>query len=713
MEENELYQEYAPKGGIRIPLHRRDFFRILGGGLYVFFQIGNPFEVISAEAEQRRSLPDDYNAFLRIGDDGEVMCTVGKIEMGQGIVTSLAQMMADELDVPMKRVKMVMGDTALCPWDGGTHGSLTTRAFSPYMRRAAAEARAVMLEMAAEKLGADVTGLDVKDGVIFVRKSPSRKVSYVELTNGKKINHYLNDKPEFKDYSEFKLIGKPFHRQDAVEKVNGEAKFAADIRLPGMLYARVLRPPSHGATLTGADTAEAEKVEGIQVVKDRDFVATLHAVPEMADQAIQKVKATYSFDEKKVDEKTIFDYLLNSGAEGRENNSEGDLSKGKEISSELFESEYHDGYVAHSPMEPHAAIASVEGDKVTAWVGTQGPFQAQESLARELGFPLDNVRVITPFVGGGFGGKSPHRQAVEAARLSKITGKPVMVEWDRKEEFFYDTYRPAAVVKITSGIDKNGNITFWDYAQYFAGSRGSDTIYEAPNQRTTGYSARDVHPFGTGAWRAPGNNTNTFARESQIDMMASKAGIDPIEFRLKNLKDPRMIAVLEALKEKTNWKPIKSPGGKGYGIACGFDAGSYVAHMAQVEVDKKTGHVQVKKVVCVQEMGLCVNPQGTQIQMEGCITMGMGYALTEDIEFTGGNIKTENFDTYEIPRFSWLPEIETVVLDRHNEPPQGGGEPAIICMGAVIANAIHDATGARLYQLPMTPERVLEALKKV
>jgi len=479
-----------------------------------------------------------------------------------------------------------------------------------------------------------------------------------------------------------------------------------------MLYARVLRPPSHGATLTSADTAEAEKMEGIQVIKDRDFIATLHTDPEKAELAIQKVKATYSFDEKKVDEKTIFDYLLNSDAEGRANNSEGDLSKGKEISSEIFESKFLDGYVAHSTIEPHAAIASVAGNKVTAWVGTQGPFQAQESLARELGFPLEDVRIITPFVGGGFGGKSAHRQAVEAARLSKITGKPVMVAWDRKEEFFYDTYRPAAVVKITSGIDKNGNITLWDYSQYFAGSRGSDTIYEVPNQKTAGYSARDVHPFGTGAWRAPGNNTNTFARESQIDMMASKAGIDPLEFRLKNLKDPRMIAVLEGLKEKTNWKPIKSPSGKGYGIACGFDAGSYVAHMAQVEVDKKTGHVQVKKVVCVQEMGLCVNPQGTKIQMEGCITMGMGYALTEDIEFTGGDIKTENFDTYEIPRFSWVPEIETYVLDR-NEPPQGGGEPAIICMGGLIANAIHDACGARLYQLPMTPERVLEALKKV
>ena len=695
-----------------IPLHRRDFFRIIGGGLYVFFQISNPFEIISAEAEQRRSLTDDYNAFLRIAEDGEVSCMVGKIEMGQGIITSLPQMLADELDVSYKRVKMIMGDTDLCPWDGGTHGSLTTRAFSPFMRKAAAEARAVLLEMAAEKLGTGVDELEINNGVISVKNKPGKKVSYAELTKGQKIARYMDKKPDFKDFSEFKIMGKSFHHQDAAIKVKGEAKFAADMRLPGMLYARVLRPPSHGATLTSADTSEAEKMEGIQVIKDRDFVAVLHENPEKADVAIKKVKASYSFEEKKVDEKTIFNYLLNSNAEGRENNNKGDLAAGKQMSSEIIESEFHDGYVAHATMETHAALAVIEGDKCTAWVSTQGPFQAQESLSRELGFPLENVRIITPFVGGGFGGKSPHRQAVEAAKLAKITGKPVMVAWDRKEEFFYDTYRPAAVVKINSGIDKNGNITFWDYHQYFAGSRGSDTIYETDNQKTTGYSARDVHPFGTGAWRAPGNNTNTFARESQIDMMASKAGIDPIEFRLKNLKDPRMIAVIEALKEKCNWKPAKSPSGRGFGIACGFDAGTYVAHMAEVKVNKTTGHVQVVRVVCAQEMGFCVNPEGTLIQMEGCINMGLGYALTEDIEFSGGDIKTHNFGTYDLPRFSWIPKIETVVLDR-KEPPQGGGEPAIICMGAVVANAIFDAVGARLYQMPMTPERVLEAMKKV
>jgi isoquinoline 1-oxidoreductase len=263
-------------------------------------------------------------------------------------------------------------------------------------------------------------------------------------------------------------------------------------------------------------------------------------------------------------------------------------------------------------------------------------------------------------------------------------------------------------VKITSGVDIDGKINLWDYHEYFAGPRGSETVYEVPNQRTTSYSG-PVHPFGTGAWRAPGNNTNTFARESQIDLMASKAGIDPLEFRLNNLKDERMIRVLKAVAELFGYTPAKIPSGRGIGIACGFDAGTYVAHIAEVKVDTKTGMVTVVRVACAQEMGFCVNPQGATIQMEGCIMMGLGYALTEEIEFQGGDIHTSNYGTYKIPRFSWMPKIETRILD-NQEAMQGGGEPAIICMGAVIANAIADSAGTRLYQLPMTPERILKAL---
>jgi nicotinate dehydrogenase subunit B len=499
--------------------------------------------------------------------------------------------------------------------------------------------------------------------------------------------------------------------------VTGQAKYSGDFHPEAMLYARILRPPSHGAKFISADSSAAEKIEGIRVVRDGDLVAVLHELPDKVDEAIVKVKGQYRFEEKDVDDKSIFAYLVKSAPKGNVVAETGILTTGRSQSKTVIDSEYYNSYVAHSPMEPHTAVAYMEGDKMIVRGSTQTPFPAQESIAKELGMAKEKVRVIAPFLGGGFGGKSAFLQMIEAARLAKLTGKPVMVAWTRQEEFFYDTFRPAAVVKITSGMDETGKLNLWDYHVYFAGDRGATIAYNVPNARTTSYGnawgASDVHPFGTGAWRAPGNNTNSFARESQIDIMASKAGIDPLEFRLKNLKDEKMIGVLKVAADKFGWKPSKAPSGRGYGIACGIDAGTYVANIAEVKVDKATGHVQVIRVACAQDMGLCINPEGATIQMEGCITMGMGYALTEEIQFKGGKILNRNFDTYKLPLFSWVPKIDTVILDKHDQPAQGGGEPAIICMGGVIANAIFDATGARLFQLPMTAERVLEALKKV
>jgi len=693
-------------------MKRREFFKLLGGGIFIFFQPWDPSELFDIQTQQRRSLPTEFNAFLQIAEDGFVNCYTGKIEMGQGAITSLAQIMADEIEVPFERVRMVMGDTDLCPWDGGTSGSNTIRTFSPRMRVAAAEAKTVLMQLGSDYLHVPVSQLQVKDGIISDIKNNKSRVSYGELAKGKKIEKHLDGKPELESYTKFQYVGNPYLHQDARIKVTGEARFSADIQLPGLLHARILRPPSHGAKLLTADVSAAEKIKNIRVVREGDLVAVLSDDRDKVDEAITKINATYSFDEIKVDDKSIFDRILKADSTANVLRSNGDIEAGKKISEILTESEFHNSYVAHAPMEPHAATAMIDGDKINVWVSTQAPYRVQDTIAREMNVPLEKVRIRTPFVGGGFGGKSPHAQAVEAVKLAKITGKPVLVAWTRQEEFFYDTFRPAAVVKITSGTDKTGRITLWDYNTYYAGSRGSDTIYDVPNAKTTDYSRGSVHPFGTGAWRAPGNNTNTFARESQINIMASRAGIDPLDFRLKNLKDEKMIAVLKAAADKFGYTPAKNPSGRGYGIACGTDVGTWVANIAEVKVDKNTGHVQVIRVACAQDMGLCINPQGTTIQMEGCITMGLGYALTEEIQFVGGDIKNHSFDTYEIPRFSWVPKIDTVIMDRKDQAPQGGGEPAIICMGAVIANAVFDATGARLYQLPMTPERILAVLKK-
>ncbi|MDZ7330732.1 MAG: molybdopterin-dependent oxidoreductase [candidate division KSB1 bacterium] len=699
------------EGLIGRPIDRRAFLKRFGGGLIVFFAIGDGS--LLAQQRPRQWYPTDFNAYLIIGADNRVTCLVGKVEMGQGVITSLAMQLADELDVPLDRVDMVMGDTDRCPWDMGTFGSLSTRQFSPFLRQAAAEARAILIHMAAQQWNRPIEQLQVKDGLIFDVANPANRISYGQLTAGKVIERHLDPKPSVKKPSEFKIVGQSVLRTDARLKVTGEAKFAADIQLPDMLYAKILRPPAHWATLKQLDTTEAETIEGVQIVRDGDLIAVLHKYPDIAERALKKIKAEYDIPEPKVNDQNIFDHLLQVAGEARVVEQDGTIETGEREAAITIEATYLNSYISHSPMEPHAAVAKFDGEKVTLWVSTQGPFTVKNEVAEALGIAPENVRVITPFVGGGFGGKNRNLQAVEAARLARRAGKPVQVAWSRFEEFFYDAFRPAAVVKIKSGLSSEGAPVFWDYNVYFAGRRGSQHFYRIPHHRTLEYNGIGPEPahFVTGPWRAPGNNTNTFARESHIDMMAEKAGMDPVEYRLKYLRDEKMVRVLKAAAERFGYQPAKLPSGRGIGVALGIDAGTYVALIAEVEVNKTTGQVQVKRVVCAQDMGLVVNPAGATLQVEGCIMMGLGYALAEEIHFNGGQIFDTNFDTYELPRFSWLPKIETVLIEDREAAPQGGGEPAIICMGGVIANAIYDAIGVRLFQLPMTPQRIKAAMK--
>jgi nicotinate dehydrogenase subunit B len=701
-------------------LNRRDFLKVVGGGLLIFFSAG----VLPAQEGSRRfpgmqALPADFNAFLRIGADGRVTCFTGKIEMGQGIVTSLAQMLADELDVSVKQIDMVMGDTDRCPWDMGTWGSLSTRVFGPVLRQAGAEARSVLLTLAAEHLKVPVDRLSVQDGLVMDRQNKNRKITYARLCQGKVIQKHLQTRPPLKEPSQFKVMGNSHTRLDGVKKATGKARFSGDIRLPGMLYARILRPPSHGAVLKEVDVSALKKNKDTIVVQEKDLVAVLHPLPDKADEALSLIKARFETPPDVIDNSTLFSHLLKTApGEGQIFGEGGSLKEGEALAAKTFEHTYYDHYVAHAALETHTALARIEGEKLTLWVSTQNPFGVKEEAAGTLGLPPRKVRVITPFVGGGFGGKTFNQQAVEAGRLAKLTGKPVQVMWSRKEEFFYDTFRPAAVIKIRSGLTDGGLIAFWRYDTYYAGSRGAEPFYTVAHHRETAYGgwmspSAGGQLFRTGAWRAPGNSTNTFARESHIDIMAAKIGADPLEFRLKHLTDKRMRAALSAAAERFGWKKGPAPSRLGQGLACSVDAGTCVATMAEVEVDRTSGKVRVRRLVCAQDMGLAINPEGARLQMEGALTMGLGYALSEQVEFKGRQVLTRNFDTYEIPRFSWLPKIETVLVENRDHPPQGGGEPAVTCVGASIANAVFDATGARLFQMAMTPERIKEALRNI
>lgn len=699
-------------------LGRRDFVKLVGGGIVVAVTVpvASTFNGRVSQGGQRR-YPEDLNAYLHIDRDGTVTLYSGKVEMGQGVMTSLAQEAAEDLGVALDSMKVVMGDTDTCPWDMGTFGSLTTRMFGPAVRAAAAKARLVLTDLAAERLQTTRGGLVVENGVVYVAADRSRHVSYGELARGQQITHTVDDQAVQRAASEFVVMGRSPKRLDGRDKVTGAAKYAGDILLPGMLYARILRPPAHRARRTRLDTSAAERMAGVTVVDEGGLVAVLAADPETAERALKAIDTEYDVPAPTVDADSIFDHLLNAAPYPDVAERAGDADQRP---AGVIEQTYYNAYVAHAPMEPHAATATLENGRMTVWSSTQAPFTQQEAIARAIGFSPEDVRVITPYVGGGFGGKVPGQQAEEAARLAKITGKPVQVAWTRAEEFFYDTFRPAAVIKIASAMDADGKLTLWDYHVYGAGQRGSDVFYDVPNRRVSVYgewgrAPNGYHPFAVGAWRAPAANSNRFAAEQQIDTMAWAAGIDTLEFRLRNTSDARMLPVLRAVAEAYGWEPRRTPrrDGRGRGLACGIDAETYVALAVDVTVDRDTGVVRVERVVCAQDMGVVVNPDGARMQMEGCITMGLGYTFSEGLRFEDGKILDLNFDSYTLPRFSQLPpEIECVFVPNDGLAPKGGGEPAIINMGAVVANAIFDATGARVFHLPMTPERVVEALRR-
>jgi isoquinoline 1-oxidoreductase len=696
---------------------RREFLAT-GTGLFVFFR-AEAFQIQQPEPArlpQRVSFPTDFNAYLRIAEDGRVGCFTGKVELGQGAMTSLAQCLAEELGVAYEAVDMVVGDTGLCPFDMGTFGSMCSPIFSPVLRAAGAEARAVLLRMAAERLGAPVERLRVKAGVIS-DPAQSRRVTYGELVRGQRIERHLEKVP-VKAPEEFQIIHhSPERRKDGLDKVTGKARYAGDVILPGMLCARILTPPAHGATLKSVDTAAAERL-GVRVVRDNGTIAVLHERRDVADRALGLIQAQYERPHTGVDDRSIFEHLEKTGPPLEPAGESGNLAEGEKLSASILEHTYLNAYVAHACMETHSAVARIENGKVTVWASTQAPFSARGAVAQALGIPQEDVRIVARYVGGGFGGKSAAEQAVDAARLARIAGRPVQVVRDRAEEFFYDTFRPAAVVKIRSGLTGAGKIALWDYRVWGAGNGGARTIYDLPNQHTAfsgnwqGGNPPGMHPFGVGPWRAPSVNTNTFAHESHMDVLAAKAGRDPLQFRLDHLADARSRGVLQAAAEHFGWKPAKGPSGRGVGMALGIYSNTRVAGCVEVEVDKASGRVRVKRVVVALDQGLTLNPEGMRQQMEGAIVMGLGYTLSEEVHFRDGEVLDLNFDSYPIPRFSWLPKIETILIESPDAPAGAGGEPPVITMGGSIANAVFDAIGTRVFALPITPERVKEALRR-
>ena len=693
-------------------MRRRTFLQTTAAGALTFF-FTSPARTAPVEPTRPGAYPEDFNAFLKISADGRVSCFVGKAELGQGAMTVLAMLVAEELELDPAQVDMLLGDTDLCPWDLPTGGSLTMWQTAPVLRGAAAEARAVLLAMASKSLGAPVADLALKDGAIWVKANPKRRTTFGEMVKGRKLERHLG-KVKPKPLSECTLIGRRVPRKDALAKITGSAKYAGDLRLPGTLHACLLRPPAHGLVLATADTAAAERVPGVRIVRDGTLLAVLHPQPDTARKALALVKGTFEGTEPDVDDARIFQYLLDKAAPGqRVVASRGDLAAGEKRAATVVEGEYRNAYESHATLEPHACVAQWEAGRMTLWASTQSPFVLREEVATALKLGQDKVRIIAQFVGGGFGGKLIGPGAVEAARIARqVPGVPIQVSWNREEDFFLDAYRPAAVVKLRSGLDASrGAITFWDSLVAGVSQGEAEFPYEMQATRYRAPAVPGLHPLKTGAWRAPNAHTNAFARESQLDALAARAGVDPVMLRRRLISDARVLRLLDLAVETFGWEPAPGPTGRGIGLACGAWRQGLVVAVAQVAVDKSTGKVRVERFLEAVDVGLVVNPDGARQQVEGAITMCIGQALSEEIRFKGGRILDKNFDTYQLPRFSAIPRIQVVFADSATSVTQGIGEPPVVPVAAALANAVFDATGARVTHVPFTPERILEALR--
>ena len=659
-----------------------------------------------ARAAYGNTEPNTRSAtWLRLRPDGSVTAYAGKVEYGQGIRSGLAMEVADELRLPLEAIEVVLGDTDMVPWDMGTFGSQSTARVGLQLRKAAATARHVLLELAADRLDLPAGDLVCSDGRVASQNDPQHSVTYADLLMDQKLNRELMEDVELTPQSKFTVMGKDTLRVDATDRVTGKAKYSQDIVVENMLYASVLRRPSVDARLADVDTTAAEHMPGVaQVVRDNHLIAVLAETDEQAALAGSVLQAQWEEQEERSTQLDLPALLKSSGSEPFTVQESGSLDDGFREADAVLEATYYIPYVSISPMEPRAAVAVWEDGRLTVWAGTQRPFGLRTELAGRFEIDEENVRVIAPEIGGGFGSKSLYAVAHEAARLARAVGKPVRVAYTRTEEMQWGTVRPAALIEVKSGFKSDGTLVAWRFDAYhatndrpFIGRRGSDTPYTVPNVQVTTYSSQS--PLRVGSYRSLGGAVNHFAREVHMDEIAEAVGIDPVELRLRNLSEPRFRRVLETAAGRFGWSASKPPSRRGVGVAIGLDVGSYVATC--VDLDIRGKEVRVNRVVASLDCGLTVNPEGARNQTEGGIVMGMGTALYEAVDFQAGTLLTSSFARYRVPRINNAPEIETLLVGDPETPSTGAGEPGIVPIAPAISNAVFDLTGERHRELPI------------
>jgi CO/xanthine dehydrogenase Mo-binding subunit len=710
---------------------------------------------------------DELDSWVAIQADGSVVAYYGKVDLGQSLDVAIAQIVAEELDVSYGKVKIVMGNTATSLNQGGASSALGIQGGAKPLRNAAAEARRILLNLASEKLNVPVAQLSINDGEVSVKTNPAQKVTYAELIGGK----FFNSKVEWnkqignpldvkglakpKSPAEYKVVGQSLPRNDVAWKVFGTGGNIADVKVPGMLHARVIRTPVAGGLAEKVDESSIKHIKGAKVVREKNFLAVVAPREWDAVQAARALKVTWSASPKPFPEfDKLHEHIKQAPTKKRsEDIKNGDVNAALNSGLKVVEAEYLWPFQSHASMGPASAVADVKADKITIWTGSQKPHYARDGVAALLNVPVDTVEAIWVQGPGSYGRNDAGDAVLDAAMISKMVGQPVRVQGMRHDGTAWDPKAPASVHRARAAIDANGKVVAYDFTTRAFSRATIDSNESDPRDSLVGMELglppkggitfgtpeesyafdnkmlawevipdliASASPMRTSHMRDPVGLQIQFASEQFIDELAYATGEDPIAFRIKYAKAPRDIAALKAAAEKSGWQPRGNAkrdfSGNvltGRGIAYAQRAGTIVAVVAEIEVNRKTGRIWGRKFTVAHDCGLIVNPQGLRYTIEGGLVQALSRTLYEEVQFTPDQVKSVDWNTYPILDIKDTPEaIDIVLINRPEAPPTGAGEATCRVLPAAVANAFFDATGVRMRQAPLNPARVKAILAK-
>ena len=732
---------------MNIQISRRD--ALLGSGaLIVSFSLAGQLPEARVQAGTKPVTLTEVDSFLAIDKTGNVTIYSGKVDVGTGVATALRQIVAEELDVPIERTKLIQGDTLLTPDQGKTWASLTIQIGGMQLRQAAAAARQALVTEAAKRLGTDQ--LTVTDGVI---SGNGKKVSYGELIGGKSFAITLDPKQPVKEKApkDYKIVGNSHPRVDIPAKVAGRFTYMQDFKVPGMLHGRVVRPAAIDAKLESVDHSALKSIPGtVEVVREGNFLGVVASNEWDAIRGAAAIKATWSKSETLPDQAKLWDHVRATKVVKDEVTSNtGDTAEamGKD-GAKVIKATYDFAIQTHGSIGPSCAIAEFKDGVLTSWSASQATHDLHKQLAQMLSLPLDKVRCIYVEGSGCFGRNGHEDAAADAALLAKAVGRPVRVQWSRADEHGWDPKGPPTMMDMQASMDTQGNVTAWEGTFYMpqqtpngflvplvaatlSGLPAADHIapgnvfqdsaipYKFGNVKTV-CKRLETTPFRPSWIRTPGRMQNTYANECFMDELAAAANMDPLEFHRKYLDDKRGLELLDRLAALAKWEKRPSPQkgssgsvAKGRGISyVKYElVRTYVGAVAEVEVDRSTGVIRVPKFYVVHDCGQIINPDGLKNQIEGCVIQTVSRTLIEELKFDRSHVTSLDWETYPILKFPQMPEVAIELIDRPNEKPWGAGEPSAAVIPSAISNAVFDATGVRLRSVPYTPAKVKTAMQ--